>query len=322
MNTYEPNSRSSIAIADHSALFFLLHSDAGSRIERNCIIRNENAYSAPTRAQTKELDVDHPSLGGRPVTILVQNNNCRSHTSRVKCASCAAQLPSDSFFRLRSGLNMATPELVYARMGLYLNEYQLVQIGINLCARYFIKIDSGKIEKRNSYLTNPHQLANYIRSAHDIKGSSKAFKALKWVLPNSGSPEETRTYLQYCLPFSKGGFSLPLNLMNYDVHSGKLLGISEQDNYSIDLCNADSKIAIEYDGVESHENVWRDIRRRNELGILGWRIFPINKQVLYNPEAAIRFGLQMLKITHKQDRRPASWYDKFELLRNSIGLPT
>ena len=144
---------------------------------------------------------------------------------------------------------------------------------------------------------------------------------LRWVIPNSGSPEETRVFLQYCLPLRFGSFALPLMQLNFDIGSGRLSGLTEQGAYCIDIANAELKAGIEYDGEDSHQDSWKDIRRRNELGALGWNIFPIEKSVLYNPIRSMRFGMQMRHFFKLRNRMPKNWDEKFEKLRSSIGLP-
>ena len=216
---------------------------------------------------------------------------------------------------------MATPEFTFIRLANYFNEYQLMQAGIDLCAKYYLNWKTGEILNRQDYITSPNLMASFIVLSKELRGSVKAHDASAWVLPNSGSPAETRSYLQFALPLRKGGLGLPLDAFNYDVRAGKLSGIMDQNEYSIDLVNSKCHIGLEYDGRDYHEDTWKDIRRRNELAVLGWRVFPINNSTLYNPDATLRFGLQMREVFKLRNRFPKCWERKFELLRSSIGLP-
>lgn len=310
-----------IAIADESALFFLLHSDIGNRIRNEQYQDLQLPRALPSGKLANQIDIDHPLLGGRPLTTLVSDNNARRNSGRILCRSCSAPLPEGSLFKMREGLVIATPEFVFARMGCFLDDYKLIQTGINLCGRYFINVETGEIDNRHSFLTTPNKLKEYLESSQGIIGASHAKRTVQWIAPNSGSPEETRVYLQYCLPLRLGGFALPFTQMNYDIENEKLLGLTEQRKYCLDLVNSDLKAGIEYDGDESHQDPWKDIRRRNELGVLGWQIFPIDKSVLYNPIRSMHFGMQMRHYFKLRNRMPKDWDEKFEKLRASIGLP-
>ena len=108
--------------------------------------------------------------------------------------------------------------------------------------------------------------------------------------------------------------------MNYDVSAGRLAPIMEQTDFCLDLASPDRRIAVEYDGSD-HDNPSKDKRRRNELGALGWRVFPLGKEVLYNPYATSRFGKQLREVFGLRNRWPKNWDEKYVELRKSIGLP-
>ena len=80
------------------------------------------------------------------------------------------------------------------------------------------------------------------------------------------------------------------------------------------------KVAPVSDGADYHTDPVKDIRRRNELSALGWTIYPIGKQTMYNPENMYRFGLSMRKTLKLRQRLPRNWALKYEALRKSIGL--
>ena len=128
---------------------------------------------------------------------------------------------------------MMTPECAFARLGNTLNVYQLIQAGTDLCAQYYVDGHTGDIERRKAYLTSPERLSNYLEHAGMIKGSKKAVHALRFVLPNSGSPRETLMNIQFNIPLRMGSFALGLNAMNYDINAGRLATLFDQNSYSI-----------------------------------------------------------------------------------------
>ena len=104
-------------------------------------------------------------------------------------------------------------------------------------------------------------------------------------------------------------------------HMGLFRPVTEQDNYSIDMIALGRGIGLEYDGDDSHQDPSKDKRRRNELNALGWNIFPIDKNVLYDPAATERLAYQLAKAMGVRLRKPRSWETKYVKLRMDLGLP-
>ena len=215
---------------------------------------------------------------------------------------------------------MTSPELVFFRMAAFKTEIQLARTAMDLCARYYIDISKGTIDDRMAFLTTPERLRSYCAALESTRGAKKALRALRWVYPNSGSPVETQLQLLLTLPLGRGGFALPLTHMNYDVKAGRLAHIAEQSSYSIDCANPDLRIAVEYDGQDSHQDPAADKRRRNELKALGWDVFPLEKDTLRNPDRMARFAEVVAKTMHVRLRRPHTWAAKYLALRKELGF--
>ena len=143
---------------------------------------------------------------------------------------------------------------------------------------------------------------------------------MRWVLPNSASPYETKTMLLFRLSPAKGGFGLPFTVMNFDVSAGRLRRITSQSGYSIDLADIQRKVGLEFDGEDYHQDAGKDKRRRNELEAMGWAIFPVDKHVLHDSEATIRVAEQMAKRMGIRLRHSANWEAKYLRLRSELGL--
>ena len=314
-------STKNVAICDESALYYLLHCDTVEAAIEKPGYRSPFANYATSIEELRAFNTKHPLFGGEPVIVATDDRRLRVRPGEVKAHLFTSPAPPHSFFELRSGLHMSTPELVFARMANYATEIQLVEIGMNLCARYYINVATGKIEDRSAFLTTPKKLETYLESATSLRGHRAALRALRWVLPNSGSPEETRMKIQFANPLWQGAFALPFTMMNYDVSSGRLRGLTEQDNYSIDMIALGRGIGLEYDGDDSHQDPSKDKRRRNELNALGWNIFPIDKNVLYDPAATERLAYQLAKAMGVRLRKPRSWETKYVKLRMDLGLP-
>ena len=342
--------QSNIIIADESALFFHLHtngSGANAGAASETAIRPESpnqiasryghplssgpsitpTFSNPllecasTAADFAGFNPDHPLYGGKPVSLLVSQPRHRRRSNTIATRCYPAEPPDGSFYSIRDGLYLATPEFVFARMANFKSEVQLAEIGINLCGRYYLDILANTIEDRVEYATTPERLKRYLEKAPNLKGAHKALKALKWVVANSASPMETKMELQFCNPLWSGGFALPLRHMNYDVLAGRQAYMTEQNEFCIDAVDPVSRTGLEYDGAEAHTEPSKDNRRRNALHAMGWEIFVIDKNVLYNPEATKTAALQIAKRLGTRIQFPKRWNQAYQQLRTDLGLP-
>ena len=313
--------QANIIIADESALFFYEHIDTigscGAVIARN----NPLATSATNAEDLGRFNESHPLYGGLPVSILVRDSLSRRQSHSIKCRYCPDDLPSGSFYKLREGLYIVSPELLFVRMANLVSDVRLAEIGLNLCARYYINLDSGGIDDRSVMLTTPAKLSKYMTKAEGIRGAGKARKVLKWVVANSGSPLESKMMIQYSLPFWAGGLNLPLTHMNYDVSAGRLAKMTEQSEFCIDCVNPRLKVGLEYDGEAAHQDAGKDKRRINALSALGWKVFSIDKSVFYDSERTIQAALQIARYLDMRLRWQKSWRKRFNDLRKDLGLP-
>lgn len=313
--------KGNILIADQSALHTLLHRNWGNSIEEKLVNVDPLQDCASTLDDLRAFNVQHPLYGPAPISLLVKSVSDRRRTDDLLCRYVSVDLPPGSFFELRPGLFMATPELVYVRMARFVTEAQLAEIGMNLCGRYYLDTATGKIEDRSGFITTPERLRAYALAAEGVMGSKEALAALRWVLPNSGSPYETKMKLLYCHPLGRGGFKLPFTAMNYDVKAGKLQRFTAQATYSIDMVNEKRKIGMEYDGEEGHQDASHDKRRRNELAALGWSIFPIDKSVLHDRQKSANVAKQIATRMGMRLRFSPHWDEKNRRLRSELGLP-
>lgn len=315
------NTKPSIVIADESALFLHLHTDGPEQYGATPAHANPLLLNPSQSPDLTSFNPKHPLYGGAPVSLLVGSDNAKKRSRVATFRACSPDLPADSFLKLREGLFVTSPELTYARMGNHLDEFQLAEAAMNLCARYYLDLDIASTKDRHAFLTSPNGLAHYLDKAQAYRGFGKARKALRWVVPNSGSPSETKMKLQYCTPLWAGGFGLPFTHMNYDVKAGRLASLTKQSDYCIDLVNPLTKEGMEYDGEDSHPDASKDKRRLNELKTLGYDIFPIDKAILYNPDAALKTGFLIRKHLGIRGSLPKNWENRYMMLRSSLNLP-
>ena len=310
-----------ILITDESALHVLMHGDWASRAESSKTHENPLLECSTTLEGLSAFNTRNLLYGPPPISLLVNDESGKRWTNDLLCRYMRTELTPGSFFALREGLFVATPEFTYLRMARFSTEVQLAEIGMNLCARYYIDVKTAKVKDRTAFLTTPAKLRAFVIANEGARGSRKALSALRWMMPNSGSPYETKMKLVYCHPLSRGGLSLPFTDMNYDVRAGRLSRMMAQSTYSLDLVDRFRKVAMEYDGEEGHLDFSKDKRRRNELAAMGWALFPIDKQVFHDPDAAIRVGEQVAHYMRVRLRRSTSWEGKYLQLRRELNLP-
>ena len=313
--------KSNIIISDESALFFYEHIPSLEFCRAVAVRNNPLSHSACCSEDFFSFNADHPLYGGVPVSVLVNEKSARRRSKVVSARYCHSDLPAGSFYKLRDNLYLASPELVFARMGNHVSEIRLAEIGLNLCGRYYKNLDTGEIDDRRHLLATPERIRKYLEKAPNMRGLGIAREALRWVIGNSGSPAESKMKLQFGNPRWTGSLGLPFTHMNYDVSAGRLANLTEQNEFCIDYVNPVLKVGLEYDGEESHLDSGKDKRRRNALEALGWHVFPIDKSVLYNAEATKQAGLQIAKYLGLRIRFPKDWDEKYEHLRRELHLP-
>lgn len=276
---------------------------------------------ATTSEGLHAFNTEHPLYGNMPVELLVPRRENRRRTEEILCRSTGFPLPPHAFYQLRPGLHIASPELAFARMGrLNRGTIELAEIATNLCGRYYID-SASEIQDRPHFITTPERLAKFLVECKGMDGASKAAEALTFAMENSGSPLETKMMLQFCVPNRKGGAHLPFKVMNYDVRAGRLSHLLEQKTFCLDLADPVTKKGLEYDGDDYHQNPSDDIRRRNELKVLGWTVYPIDRNIIFDPRATIRTAKQLAKLMGVRFRPKASWHDAFVQLRKELDLP-
>ena len=308
-----------IIVGDRSSCHAYLHSDGLGKYGARKVSWNPLLRCARSSEELEAFNADHPLFGGAPVDVLVSESGLRRKSDAVTCHLCSSELPSGSFVRLRDRLYMATPELAYVRMAKACSLVQLAELGTNLCARFYL--DGDGISDRTACITTPEDLRSYLEAAEGLRGRVKASKALRWVLPNSGSPMETKMQLQFRAPLWAGGFALPFDEMNYDISAKRAFALTSQSRFCIDLAATAYKTGLEYDGRDYHWDASKDKRRINALKALGWEIFPIDRAVLFDAEETERVAHQVARYMRIRIQKPKSWETKYAELRAELGLP-
>ena len=102
-------------------------------------------------------------------------------------------------------------------------------------------------------------------------GRQKALQAIPYIQNNSGSPMESRLYMHLCLPNFLGGCAFPKAVLNKPVKV-------DSKQYYLDLYFPDTRLGIEYDSYEYHNNsksFSQDNLRDAKLRTAGYRLIHV-----------------------------------------------
>lgn len=219
---------------------------------------------------------------------------------------------------------MSSPELCFLQMAEELEFHDLVLLGLELCGSYSMKYRHepiGKSELRFDFeapkglalswfdaaledgaasdsrltesgfypdrqpLTNLAHLERFLERCQGFHGVKKAREALKWVLDNSASPMESKLFLLLCLPRAKGGYGLPLPVLNgrADPKAGRDWR-AEKSFYKCDLSWGNG-VVVEYESNLWHsgkEELEKDSIRRNDLVYMGNTVICVTAGQVYS----------------------------------------
>ena len=166
--------------------------------------------------------------------------------------------------RIREGIRVTTPERTFADLAAELDLVDLVVLGDSLVRRR---------------VTTPTRLREEAPTGRGAR-ARLARRAAGLVRSGVDSPQETRLRLLMVLA------GLPEPTVNHII-----LSDSGRWAFRFDLAFEEHKLIIEYDGRQHAEDdkQWlHDLRRREELDDLGWRILVVIGADLYRPAATLR----------------------------------
>ena len=277
-------------------------------------------WSSGTPATLRGLNANYRGFGSGPLEFLVADANARRMKNGVVCHSCTSELPAGSFRKFHDGLYIASPELCFLQMARSLTLSQLVELGINLCGKYYIDPATNKVEPRAPVATAA-TLKRYLERVDSRTGGvAKAKRALQWVVDDSASPKETQMEMLFGLPLRYGGYGFGNAVMNYDVFPRSRKRLAEQGYYSIDACWVNKGSGAEYFGEEEHQDHVHDRRRLDAIKALGWNVVVVDKQRLYSPAAFETAAQQLAEFMKHRIRRSDSWRGRMLALRRDLGL--
>ena len=230
---------------------------------------------------------------GKPVHVLVFNEGARGSSRQVICHKWTTNLPVDAFHG-RGSFRVSSPEFLFLQMATTLTVVQLIALGCELCGTYILtpkqKVVPSAFDdypERRTPLTNIGKIESLLDSAGPARGVKKARRALKYVVEDSRSPMETRTYMQLCLPPMLGGYGLPKAEMNPEIPLGEeARRVSGMRSSWGDICWPSKRLDVEYNGSvhAGIDKMRHDAGRALGIEHMGWRVMSITCLQVFNIE--------------------------------------
>lgn len=258
--------------------------------------------------------------GQGSVHLLVQGKSCFRKSDRYRYSTWGRPLQERSLRRICHGVYVVSPEMLFFQMARRMHWTSLALLGLELCGQYRIEA-LGK--RRSKPLTTPARLALFSRHLDGMPGIETARKALRYILPGSWSPMESKCMLLLCLPRTAGGYGYPLPEFNSCVLvPGKLRCVDGRDRHYCDLYWKHVKLDVEYDSDEMHEGMARatsDSQRSATLTALGIKVVTLHSGDVHNAlafDSAARKVGALLKVKQRPESR--AMLDARVLLRKRL----
>ena len=239
-------------------------------------------------------------------------------TGRIAYHYQAVAEPAASYRKIESGLYVCAPWLSLIQIAQKFSVVRTAEVAMNLCGIYVMH--KGELPQRTHRIATIGLLKNQILAHGTGPGCKRALRALSLISADSRSPMETKNMLVICLPYRYGGFGLMYPKMNHKILPGRAKGLVGQGEFYGDLCWADAKVIIEYNGSAYHTDTAKEERRKRDLETLGWRVFTVYYETLVDVHAFEKLALEIGRAIGHRDRRPDDWMEKHLALRKELGI--
>ena len=211
-----------------------------------------------------------------------------------------------SFYRIGNNLYICSVELAFEQVANSLALLNLIRLGYELCGTYSLSERSkGGFFKRKQ-LTTPRKLQTFLEDSIRAHGRKNALRALRYVLPNSASPAETRLAMLLSLPCNLGGFGLPRPALNHRLNltpSERM--IAGRGFVKCDLYWESGKLGIEYDSDMEHTGSARiasDAARRGALAFANTTVITVTRMQYNNLSQMTTIAKELAKLLGTQFR--------------------
>lgn len=209
---------------------------------------------------------DLPYCGNAPFHLLTKNKNYNRHLKNIKFHYSNLTYLRNSFLKYNDNIYIPAPPLLFYQLATIMPFEQLLQTGLEMCGTYSISESAV-----NGYvynippLTTALKIKTYITNLNkrhkNLPCIRKALQASSLLIDNCASPQESNLYIKLCAPRNMGGYEISNLKANCQIKlSEQAREILKHPTIKPDLCNKKTKIAIEYDSNEFHDNTGQNTK--------------------------------------------------------------
>ncbi|MBQ6586307.1 MAG: hypothetical protein IJH83_05835 [Coriobacteriales bacterium] len=207
---------------------------------------------------------------------------------------------------IHEGLSVATPELCFLQLANELSLPQLIFFGYRFCSTYCHNEFSPTGLTSRIQLMTPESARAFLAKVPTTQGTAKAKKALPFIAAKADSPKEIESSMRLTLPYSLGGYKLPLPELNKEISlTTNPRSALKRTTLRPDLFWKDAKLLAEYQSDLTHlspEQFHYDLKRMNAFIGMGYRQISICSDHLARIESMDLLAADIAKLLGKRIR--------------------
>lgn len=256
--------------------------------------------------------------------IFVANARERPHYSAdISVQIWHGMLPDPMLTTIDTDIFVANAPLAFVQAACELDIIDLALVAYELTGTYALRFwDDGGSVSVSSPVTSLEELKAFARlcTSQKIRGAHRALKALELVAPMSNSAAESALALILMAKGGQGGLSLrDFNLNEHIKLPRDVAKLHGFDALTPDCHFKDSDVLLEYESDAHHltsSDKARDSKRSVAFGLAGYRVFPLSKQQVQDPEYVWELAEQ-LRLALGRRKRVRNW-EKFVDLHHRL----
>lgn len=310
-----------IFLTDISALQIWFGDQPTLRAPRPCICTQE--YETATATCADLPDDELRRLTVRYPLHLAVPSHASVRASRKVVSHVISKPVERSFARISKSIFCAMPCAALASSAPHLPRPSLLALTNQLLGTYRLK--RGRVVAGQP-LATMSEFASFIQASSGLRGARPLKRILRYIVPETASPAESKLAALLTLPEHAGGYGLPIPVSNAKLSPG--------DNGLATSRRADflwepAALVVEYDSDEFHaqaSSLARDSARRAQLQAAGYTIVTLTNHQIHDARefsdvlAAIRLQLGLPRAEsprstfsklQRQARRDLYRYDPF-----------
>ena len=206
---------------------------------------------SPATANLDWLGLPQPTQR-TPLQVAVPSDPNRIRARFFSCTIYSKGLPDDAFLDIGSGIQIASPELLFVELATVMIPQVLVLLGYELTGKYSRDASNsrlGPITYGVPPLTTVEKIEGFIARCHGIPGLSAARECIKYVSNNSWSPTESLIAAMAALPLGKLGYGIGRLILNErsKAENGNATRFGKESRVP-DMLVPDAPVGINYEG--------------------------------------------------------------------------